>query len=143
MPCDTYLKASTDRFHISLLAAAALASFQVRQPASGLSVSVIRFHVVPGLPFFLRSSGTDVSTMLLLFSLPWRSTCPMNFHLLPFTSLLSVLMPVLCSRLHCAYSVLPLYFLYAPQAVVEHVNGAITSLTHLPGVASIHTSTRG
>ena len=62
----------------------------------------------------------------------------MNFHLFLFTSLLSVLMPGLSSRLHCAYSVLPLYFLYAPQAVVEHVNGAIISLIHLPGLASIH-----
>ena len=50
-----------------------------------------------GLPLFLRHSDADVTMTLMLFDLSWSSTSPMNFHFLLFTSLLSVLMPVLSS----------------------------------------------
>ena len=127
--------ASMDHFHISLLAAAALASFS-SSPDYECSFS---FGAMPprcswSIPaLLLCPSGTNGGAMLLLLSLSWHSTCPMNFHLLLFTSLVGVLMSVLSSSSFVStLAVLPLYFPYAPQAlVVEHINGVIISL-HFP-----------
>ena len=66
--CLVAHRASTERLHSILSAAATLVSFHDRQPASALSFSTVRRQVVFGRPRFLRPSGADVNHWLDLVS---------------------------------------------------------------------------
>ena len=121
-------------FPVRTLAAAALASFHVRQPASVLSVLVVHLHIVLALPLFLCPSGAHISTRLLLDSLSWCGPCPLNFHRPSSLHLIA----------QCPHASSPLwllhlaYFPYMPEALVmERASDAIISFVHFPCLASI------
>ena len=90
-------KASAVSLHFFLFAAATLASSHDLHPASALSFSTVRRHVVFGLPLFLFPSGAQVIATFMRLCLSCRKMCPIIFHLLLFTSLLSGLQ-FACSR---------------------------------------------
>ena len=84
-------KAFTEHFHLSRSAATVCTSFQDPQPASSLSFSTVRLHVVSGLPLLRFPSGAHVSTILqsLFLSCLIIPVCPIIFHLRHFISSLS------------------------------------------------------
>ena len=96
--CLVAHRASTERLQLILSAAATLVSFHDRQPASALSLSTVRRHVVLGRPRFLRPSGAHVNAMLQSLVGSCLSVCPMNFHHLLLTSSLIGLIFVLIKR---------------------------------------------
>ena len=106
--CNRYLsssclvahRASTERLHSILLAAATLVSFHNdhdRQPASALSFSTVRRHVF-GRPRFICPSAAHVNATLQSLAGSCLSVCPMNFHFLLLTSSLVGLIFVLIKR---------------------------------------------
>ena len=81
----------------ALSAAATCTSLQFFHPALSLSLSVVLFHVVLGLPHFPHPSGVRVNGVLQsLFNWFFLMMWPKNFHLFLRTSSLRFSISVIC-----------------------------------------------
>ena len=87
--CPMAHRAFMESFHFSLTAATTRTSSQEPQPPSLISLSTVLLQVVFGLPRLLLPSGAHDIATLQLFSQSCLRICPIIFHLLDLTSLLS------------------------------------------------------